>query len=480
MRRDVAVPDLGAELSSVDMESDRQEGSAKWKRPITGLFVFTILAIGLVKALLTEVLFADGSLYLTGIVNNHGYSQQPNRHLGVWVMEAPAVLAVHLFDVHSYQLLAILLGIGYLFFPVMLCALAVCMAAKSKPVFVYSALSSAILFCLSGGIGEVALAMSLFILGSTILLIPKKLRILDLIILLAISILAMNTYEAFAIFCPVFIGLLVLHDVRTEQRTRYLYSVPLVALLVVATLINVRTFGQSGTKGEANSLVLTATHFSLYPPQTIHDVTWTLGTLIVLVILAIAGGLCRLPKFARLTIAVAFLLAVLSTWYYNNSVDPGDAFHLRGDAAALMVALAAILGLMLAINRWTDNSLWRGSAGPWSFLVVGGLIAVSLITTVQVASEWSNYQQQFADQENQLQGSNAVTSLKISPNLSNRFSWGWTNSLLGIVLAPQEGRTGVRNVGPQPFVQTLVREADYYAAHPTIENLPKGLLGYSW
>ena len=185
-------------------------------------------------------------------------------------------------------------------------------------------------------------------------------------------------------------------------------------------------------------------------------------------------------KQYRVLIALGLLvlmLVVLILEYRAHAVQelPIYTYLFRGDIAAVVVMLSLVacgIGLSTAHRPPRRGTMW----------VVIGFGLLALISSVGEAQGWSRYQAAFAHGVATHHGSVPVTGLGIPARIEWNYYWGWPESDLGIVLSGNQGVVGVRNLPGNnlSFLGQLETEVFYYAAHPSLKNLPQGLHGYRW
>jgi hypothetical protein len=434
----------------------------------------TILAIAIVKTLVTQILFADGAEYITRIASAKDFYFHAHRILAEWVMEVPTVVATGIFHVHSYHALAILLGVGYYIFPAIFCICAVYFSRNSLPIFCYATASSALLFCLSGGDGEVAFGQALFIVGSVVLLLEKRFTRVEAAVVVGVSILALNSYQGFAFWAPALAVLLFLHERRRENRSPWWFPPLNHLLLALSTAESVWAIFYTHSESGADALMSHALNLHYYSPAARHEILWTSILMITIAVLALAGNSKYVSnRPARYAANACVAALAISPWLWDNTVGPIDTYYMRGDTAGLIILLTALVCV------WQRKLNWKVFTATGAKAFALGLVVFSLATTMVVATQWDSFQTQLSH-ENQRNGSYAVTALGIQPNLVTRFIWPWNNSLLGIILATREGHVGVTNVAPPQNLGPLVNRVSYYAMHPTVTNLPSSIRAFHW
>lgn len=476
----VAIPGSGNAASDVDAPEGRGEvrTSSPESRPAVPWAVLLvtgglILAVAIVKTAVTQILFADGAEYLTRIASAGGFYFHAHRLIAEWVMELPAVVAVWGFHVHSYAVLAVLLGVGYYVFPAILCIWATFLARKDILVFTYTIISSALLFCLSGGDGEVAFGQALFILGSTVLLIPRRLRTRELLVVTLVSLFAINSYQGFAIWAPVLAVLLFVRERHVTRRSPTPFVIANYLLLALATGDSVWAIAFTHSEKGANSLLAHALNLHYYPHAVRIEILVTFLLIVGIAVLSVVGTIRAVPVALRLLAICAVIALSLSPFVWNETVGPIDTYYIRGDTAGV---IALVAGVTFLVSR---KALARRLRPITPSVLAVGLLLFSLATTAVVASQWHDFQSQFS-RENQLSGSYPVTGLGIQPKLLQRFVWPWNNPLLGVILATREGHVGVTNVAPPQNLGGFVNAVAYYAKHPSISNLPLSVRSFHW
>jgi hypothetical protein len=444
---------------------------------MTTFAAVVVVATGLVKAIYTQVLFADGSSYSVEIVGGRWFFQIPHREFATWIMQSPAVFAVRVINVHSYHVLALLLGFGYFVVPVLVCALAIFVARRHRTPLLFASIATATLICVSSGmLMECTFATALFILGATILLLPQRLTIGLMVALMAVGVIGLSCYESFAALAPILAVLLFIRERRSDTSSPVIFVALAYLLLAVVTAVNFYALFGPNVNGARDSLVAGATHFSDYAPASRHDIIWTVVLLMILSVIAFLGCLNRMPKVALIVLGIVGALTALSPLVLHTSILPGDSFHLRGDAAALVAVTALLFGVHL---------LLRGSHAPlsasWGMVAATVFATFAMANSLVVATGWSQYQHQFANSMASTQGSVVATSLDVDSTLAQSFGWSWTNSTLGVTLAIRQGRVGVVNPpGTPPPPSQLIADVDAYAADPSLSTLPLVLHGYRW
>ena len=222
-----------------------------------------LIVAGIIRAAVSQALFADGSNYLLQIVNTHGFFLVDGRTLGTRLLQAPAVVAVSWFNVHSYHVLSIALGLGYFVEPAVLCALALVIARRDRTVLVFAVTASTLLITLSSGLAmECTLATALFIVAATMLLVDDALSWPRIVVLALIALLAMSTYQSFVVLAPALVLLLVARHARPVPHVPVWVTIGLSLLLTAATVTSGISLSHPDPSG--GRLLTCATRISCY------------------------------------------------------------------------------------------------------------------------------------------------------------------------------------------------------------------------
>ena len=445
-----------------------------WFAAVTAVL---LIAVGVIRAGATQILFADGSNFLIQIVHNRGFFLVSNRHEVEVLCELPAVIGLRVFNVHSYHTLALLLGLGYFVIPAAICALAVYTARNDRPLLLYASVSSCLLLSLADGlIGESAPATALFIYCSTALLLPERLSRAKVVCLTIAALLTFNTYESFAVLAPVLVIFLIVRQRRADRRLPAWQAMLVGSILAVVSIFN---WIWLLTPGNANrdGLIQQGTRISVYSEAARMAILWTFVIIAMLLVLGIVvDGL--MPRITRPVLAgLVAVGVVLILQYRAHAVQefPAYTYFFRGDIAVLVVILSFVacdIGISTAHRLPGRGTMW----------VVIAFGALALISSIGEAQGWSRYQAAFAHGVATHHGSVPVTGLGIPARIESAYDWGWPESDLGIVLSDKQGLVGVRNLPGNnlSFLGQLESEVFYYAAHPSLKNLPRGLSGYEW
>jgi hypothetical protein len=434
-----------------------------------------LIAVGVIRAGVTVVLYADGSNYLIRIVNSRGFFLTANRRCVEILCELPAVIGLRVFNVHSYHTLALLLGLGYFVIPATICALAVYTARKDRTLLLYAAVSSCLLLSLADGmIGEWAPGTAIFIYCSTVLLLPGRLSMARVVCLTIAGLLTLNTYESFAVLAPVLVTFLIVRQRRADSRLPMWQAMLVGSILAVASVLN--WIWLLTTSNERDGLIKGGIWLILHSEAPRMVVLWTLVVIAMLLVLGIVvdsltPGVTRPILAGLVAVGVVFVLEYRA---YGVQELPRYTFLFRGDMAALVVMLSLVacgIGISTAHRIPGRGTMW--------VVIAFGVLA--LISSVGEAQGWSRYQTAFAHGVATHHGSVAVTGLGVPARLQWAYYWGWPESDLGVVLSDKEGVVGVRNLpGNNLSLGELEKEVFYYAAHPSLKNLPQGLRGYVW
>jgi hypothetical protein len=443
-----------------------------WFAAVTAVL---LIAAGAIRAGSTQVLYSDGSNFLLQIVNRRGFFLVPNRHLVEILCEFPAVIGLRVFNVHSYHTLALLLGLGYFVIPAAICALTVYTARNHRTLLLYAAVSSCLLLSLADGlIGESAPATAIFIFCSTMLLLPDRLSRAKVVCLTVAALLTLNTYESFALLGPVLVAFLIVRQRRVDRRLPTWQAMLVGSILAVASVFNWIWLLTPGNPNRG-TLIHGGTDIGLYSEAARMTILWAFVVIGMLLILGIAvDGLTPGATRPVLVGRAAVVVMLILEYRAHAAQELHDTYYFRGDMAALVVMLSLVA---CGIGISTAHGL-PGRGTKWVVIAFG---ALALISSVGEAQGWSRYQTAFAHGVAVHHGSVAVTGLGIPARLQWTYSWDWSESDLGIILSDKQGVVGVRNLpGNNISLGELEKEVYYYAAHPSLKNLPRGLSGYVW
>jgi hypothetical protein len=437
-----------------------------------------LTVVGVIRAGATQILSSDGSFGLLVMVSKRGFSLSPNRQWVDILCQFPTVIGLRVFNVHSYHTLALLLGLGYFVIPAAICALAVYTARNDRTLLLYAAVSSCLLLSLADGMAtESAVATAIFICCSTVLLLPERLSMVKVECLAIAALLTWNTYESFAVLAPVLVIFLIVRQRRADRRLPTWQAMLVGSILAVTSIFNWLWLLTPNPNPDRYWLIQQGTGTSWYSEAARMAILWTFVIIAMLLVLGIVvdrltSGVTR-PVLAGL-VAVG---VVLILEYHAHAVQeiPEYTYFFRGDMAALAVMLSLVacgIGILTAHRLPGRGTMW----------VVIAFGALALISSVGEAQGWTRYQTAFAHGVATHHGSVPVTGLGIPAQLELAYYWGWTESDLGIVLSCKQGVVGVRNLpgnSPSTFGD-FENEVFYYAAHPSLKNLPRDLRGYRW
>jgi hypothetical protein len=285
------------------------------------------------------------------------------------------------------------------------------------------------------------------------------------------ALLTLDTYEAFAVLAPVLVIFLIVRQRRADRRLPMWQAMLVGSILAVASVFNWIWLLTPGNPNR-DSLIQQGTNISFYSEPARMAILWTFVIIAMLLVLGIVvDGLT--PSVTRPILAGLVAVGVVFVLEYRAHVvqELHDTYFFRGDMAALVVMLSLVacgIGISAAHRLPGRGTMW--------VVIAFGVLA--LISSVGQAQGWSRYQTAFAHGVATHHGSVSLWGLGIPASLQQTYYWSWPESDLGIVLSDKQGVVGVTEGNFS--IGALESEVYYYAAHPSLKNLPQGLRGYVW
>lgn len=361
-----------------------------------------IVAVSLIRVVVSQYLYADGSWQILYITSNHHFYLDPGREFMQFFAQVLALISIKAGAVHSYHLVSILLGIGYQLLPTGFLVTAMRLKKIDPNQSQLIRVASLVVFVLaSSTMSESYFAASLLILIVAIIgsisLYKKPIMWPILISLLTITIRCYDSYSLFAIV--IFANMWI----RRKNLAQYPYFLSLAVVLTLAS--------------EISSVYYSLKRHSVFGLQQFVQLFNVQNyALIALLAFIFLGGFIKLKYQFVVLIVLGYFVTIVS---FN---------HGNGNQFANRIPASILIFVILIYGSTSGLRLIRHFSISSTALILIGLIGCS-----QSAS-WYMFEKEVKSAIDTHSGLLTFERSGISVHDFERGGWSWTNPSLSVVL----------------------------------------------